>query len=132
MVFSDPYMTCGGIIICPSNPIVSIGAILNVPRVRNALRNAACKIIGISPIVGGKTIKGPADKLMKALGIEPTAVGVAQVYRDFLDTLILDKQDKSLAKKVEDLGIKAVITNTIMATLEDKIRLARTAMREFR
>jgi LPPG:FO 2-phospho-L-lactate transferase len=119
-----------GIIICPSNPIVSIGAILNVPRVRNALRNAAGKIVGVSPIVGGKTIKGPADKLMKALGIESTATGVAQIYRDFLDTLILDKQDKLLAKKVEDLGIKAVITNTIMATLEDKIRLARTAMRE--
>ena len=121
----------GGIIICPSNPIVSIGAILNVPRVRSALRNTAGKIVGISPIVRGKTIKGPADKLMKTFDIEPTAVGVAQVYRDFLDTLILDKQDKLLAKEVEDLGMRAVTTNTIMAALEDKIRLARTAMREF-
>ncbi|MGD0422263.1 MAG: 2-phospho-L-lactate transferase [Candidatus Bathyarchaeia archaeon] len=120
-----------GIIISPSNPIVSIGAILNVPRIRNALDNAASKIVAISPIVRGKTIKGPAAKLMKALCLEPTAVGVAEIYRDFLDTLILDKQDKHLAKKVEDLGIKAVVTNTIMATLEDKIKLARTVMREF-
>jgi LPPG:FO 2-phospho-L-lactate transferase len=68
---------------------------------------------------------------MKALRVEPTAVGVAEIYRDFLDTLILDKQDKHLAKKVEDWGIKAVVTNTIMATLGDKVRLARTVMSEF-
>ena len=117
-----------GTIICPSNPIVSIGAILNVPRIRDALRNTASKIVAISPIVRGKTIKGPADKLMNALGIEPTAVGVAEVYRDFLDVLILDRQDKRLVRKVEDLGIKAVVANTIMATLVDKIRLARTAV----
>jgi len=119
-----------GIIICPSNPIVSIGAILNVPRIRRALRTTGSKIVAISPIVRGKTIKGPADKLMKALGVEPTAVGVAQLYRDFLDTLILDKQDKPLAKKVEDLGIRAVVTNTIMRTIENKVRLARIAISE--
>jgi len=119
-----------GIIICPSNPIVSIGAILNVPRIRDALRNTANKVIAISPIVRGRTIKGPADKLMRTLGFEPTAVGVAEFYRDFLDVLILDRQDKRLAKRVEGLGIRAVITNTIMATLEDKIRLARNTMRE--
>jgi len=120
-----------GIIICPSNPIVSIGAILNVPTIRSVLHNTASKIVAISPIVRGKAIKGPADKLMKAIGIEPTAVGVAEFYRDFLDVLILDKQDEHLAKKVESLGIEAVVTNTIMATLEDKIRLAKIAMREF-
>jgi len=119
-----------GIIICPSNPIVSIGAILNVPRIRDALRNTANKVIAISPIVRGRTIKGPADKLMRTLGFEPTAVGVAEFYRDFLDVLILDRQDKRLAKRIEGLGIRAVITNTIMATLEDKIRLARNTMRE--
>jgi len=120
-----------GVIICPSNPIVSIGAILNVPRIRNALKNTPSKIVAVSPIVRGKTIKGPAAKLMKALRVEPTAVGVAETYRDFLDTLILDRQDKHLAKKVENLGIKAIVTNTIMASLGDKIRLARTVMGEF-
>ena len=119
-----------GIIVCPSNPIVSIGAILNVPRIRDVLRNSANKVNAISPIVRGKTIKGPADKLMRALGLEPTAVGVAECYRDFLDVLILDRKDKHLAKRVERLGIRAVVTNTIMATLGDKIRLARATMSE--
>lgn len=119
-----------GIIICPSNPIVSIGAILNVPRIRLALNRTESKIVAISPIVRGKTIKGPADKLMRALGVEPTAVGIARIYRDFLDTLILDKQDKQFAKKVEDLGIRAIVTNTIMRTIADKVRLARIAIRE--
>ena len=119
-----------GIIICPSNPIVSIGAILNVPRIRPALNRTESKIVAISPIVRGKTIKGPADKLMRALGVEPTALGIAQMYRDFLDTLILDKQDKQLAKKVEDLGIRAIVTNTIMRTIADKVGLARIAIRE--
>ena len=121
-----------GIIICPSNPIVSIGAILNVPRIRVALRETDSKIVAVSPIIRGKTIKGPADKLMKAVGVEPTAVGVAQIYRDFLDTLILDQRDKKLAKKVEDLGVRAVVTNTIMRTVADKVNLARIAMSEFR
>jgi LPPG:FO 2-phospho-L-lactate transferase len=119
-----------GIIISPSNPIVSIGAILEVPRIRTALRKTKSRIVAISPIIGGKTIKGPADKLMKSLGFEPTALGVAKIYQDFLDTLILDTVDKNLARDVESLGIKAVIADTIMKTPSDKIRLARIALRE--
>ena len=119
-----------GIIVCPSNPIVSIGAILAVPRIRWALRKARSKIVAISPIVGGKTIKGPADKLMRSLGVEPSALGVAQVYRDFIDTLIIDRVDKDLEKSIEGLGIKAVVTDTIMRSLTDKVRLARIALRE--
>jgi LPPG:FO 2-phospho-L-lactate transferase len=120
-----------GIIICPSNPIVSIGAILNVPQIRRALQHTPSKIVAITPIVRGKTIRGPAAKLMKALSIEPTVVGVARIYRDFLDTLIVDKQDRHLVKEVEDLGIKVVVTDTIMETLQDKIKLAKIVMREF-
>ena len=119
-----------GIIVCPSNPIVSIGAILTVPRIRRALCKARCRIVAISPIIGGKTIKGPADKLMRSLGVEPSVVGVAQVYRDFLDTLIIDRVDGDLEKRIEVLGIKVVITDTIMRSLTDKVRLARIALRE--
>jgi LPPG:FO 2-phospho-L-lactate transferase len=119
-----------GIIVCPSNPIVSIGAILTVPRIRRALCKARCRIVAISPIIGGKTIKGPADKLMRSLGVEPSVVGVAQVYRDFLDTLIIDRVDRDLEKRIEVLGIKVVITDTIMRSLTDKVRLARIALRE--
>ena len=121
-----------GIIVCPSNPIVSIGAILAVPRIRWALRRARSKTVAISPIVGGKTIKGPADKLMRSLGVEPSALSVAYLYRDFIDTLIIDRVDEDLEKRIEALGIKAVVTDTIMRSLGDKVRLARIAMRELR
>lgn len=120
-----------GIILSPSNPIVSIGAILAVPRIRGALQRTNAKVVAISPIVGGKTIKGPADKLMKALGVAPSALGVARLYRDFLDTLIIDRVDRDLASDIQNLGIKAVVTNTLMKTISEKVRLAKVAISEF-
>lgn len=119
-----------GIIICPSNPIVSIGAILAVRGIKAALTKARASVVGISPIVGGKTVKGPADKLMKSVGIEPTALGVAECYNDFLDTLIIDRVDGTLAQEIESLGIKAVVANTLMNTMTDKVRLAKIAVSE--
>jgi len=119
-----------GIIISPSNPIVSIGAILAVKGIRSALRRTDARVIGISPIVGGKTVKGPADKLMKALGIECSALGVAAAYRDFLDTLIIDEVDRKLAPRIRSLGIKPVVAQTLMKTMSEKVRLARIAASE--
>ncbi len=119
-----------GVIISPSNPIVSIGAILAVRGIRSSLQKTRAKVIGISPIVGGRTLKGPADKLMRALGLKSTAVGVAECYRDFIDTLIIDRQDKRHAKEIEKLGVKAVVTDTILRNRLAKIRLARTVIRE--
>ena len=121
-----------GIMISPSNPIVSIGAILAVRGIRSALKKTKARIVAISPIVGGKTVKGPADKLMKSLGIEPSAVGVATTYRDFLDTLIIDKVDRKLAPQIKSLGVKPVVTQTIMKTMKDKVRLARLAVSELK
>ncbi len=121
-----------GILVCPSNPIVSIGAILGVPGIRPALRRTKAKVAAISPIIGGKTVKGPADKLMRAIGVEPSCLGVAEFYSDFLDTLILDRIDKNLAPKIEALGIKAVVTNTLMRTIPDEVRLARIAVSELK
>jgi len=120
-----------GIIICPSNPIVSIGAILAVRGIKFALRKTKAKIVGISPILGGKTVKGPADKLMRALGVEPSALGVAEFYSEFIDTLIIDRVDKALAPDIEALGIKPIVTNTLMRTMADKVRLAKIAVSEF-
>ena len=120
-----------GIVVCPSNPIVSIGAILAVRGIKSGLRKTRAKIVGISPIVGGKTVKGPADKLMKAVRVEPSAFGVAEFYRDFLDTLIIDRVDRALAPDVEALGIKPIVTNTLMKTTADKVRLAKVAISEF-
>ncbi len=120
-----------GVVVCPSNPIVSIGAILAVREIKSALRKTKAKVVGVSPIVGGKTVKGPADKLMKAVGVEPSAFGVAEFYKDFLDTLIIDRVDRALAPEIEALGIKPIVANTLMKTLGDKVRLAKIAVSEF-
>jgi len=128
----DSIMKARGIIICPSNPIVSIGAILAVNRIRSALRKTKAKVVAVSPIIGGKTVKGPADKLMKAMGVEASAFGVANFYKDFLDTLIIDNIDESLASRIQSLGIKPIVTQTLMKTSADKKRLAKIAISEFK
>jgi LPPG:FO 2-phospho-L-lactate transferase len=128
----ESIANASGIIVAPSNPIVSIGAMLAVPRIRSALQETKGKVVAVSPIIGGKTVKGPADKLMKASGVRPTAVGVAELYRDFLDTLILDRVDKDLAPHIAELGIKPVVTDTLMRTNRAKVRLAKIALSELK
>ena len=113
------------VILCPSNPIVSINPILSVPGIRKALKNTKAKVIGVTPIVGGTTIKGPADKLMRGLGFEVSPYGVALLYRDFLDSFIIDKIDEKKKNQIENLGVKVKSTNTIMKNITDKVRLAR-------
>jgi LPPG:FO 2-phospho-L-lactate transferase len=127
---TESIMKARGVIICPSNPVVSIGAILAVRGIKSALQWTRAKIVGISPIIGGKTVKGPADKLMKAVGIEASVVGVARCYGDFLDTLIIDRVDRVLAPDIEALGIKPVVTNTLMRIMTDKVRLAKVVVSE--
>jgi LPPG:FO 2-phospho-L-lactate transferase len=116
------------IIICPSNPILSIAPILAIKAIKKALENAKAPIVGVSPIVGGKALKGPADKVMKSLGYEPSAYGVAKFYGKLLKHLIIDETDKEQKKRIEKLGIKVTMTNTIMKSLEDSIRLAKIVM----
>jgi len=128
----DAIRKADGIIICPSNPIVSIGAILAVNGIRSALRKTKARIVGISPIIGGKTVKGPADKLMKSLGVQPTALGVARFYSDFMDMLIIDRVDRKIAPRIRSLGMGAVVTQTLMKTMRDKVRLAQTAISELK
>lgn len=118
------------VIISPSNPIVSIGTILSVKRVREVLRQSKARKIAISPIVAGAPIKGPADKLMRGLGLEVSAYSVAHLYMDFLDTFVLDEADEKERTRIKDLGIKVVVTDTIMKSLEDKVRLAKTVLQE--
>ncbi|MEM3011386.1 MAG: 2-phospho-L-lactate transferase [Candidatus Bathyarchaeia archaeon] len=124
----ESIMETDAVIICPSNPIVSIGTILSVKGIKEALTKTKAKIAAISPIVGGAPIKGPADKLMQGLGLEVSAYSVAYLYRDFLDVFIIDNKDKIEKQRIEALGINVVITNTIMKTLEDKIHLAKTVL----
>jgi len=116
------------IIVSPSNPLLSIGPILAVPGIREALSSTAARVGAVSPIVGGATLKGPADRIMRDLGMEVSPVGVARLYADFLDVMVLDRQDSLLASRVEALGLDAVVTDTIMSSMDKKETLARVVL----
>jgi LPPG:FO 2-phospho-L-lactate transferase len=124
----DAIKEAEAILLAPSNPIVSIGSILSVPGIHDALHEASGMIVAVSPIVGGSPIKGPADKLMRGLGMEVSPVGVARCYRDFLDVMVIDELDSHLLGAIEDLGIPAVATNTIMRDTQAKAALARVVL----
>lgn len=124
----DAIKEAEAILIAPSNPIVSIGSILSVPGIHDALHEASGMVVAVSPIVGGAPIKGPADKLMRGLGIPVSAVGVARCYRDFLDVMVIDEQDASLVPEIEDLGIPTVTTDTIMRDDAARAALARSVL----
>jgi LPPG:FO 2-phospho-L-lactate transferase len=113
-----------GIIIPPSNPIASIGTILGVPGVRQAIAERHSKVVAVSPIVQGQTLKGPADKLMVALGYEATAVGVAHYYEGVLDRFVLDSLDGDWQESIRRLGVEVVVTNTIMSGFPERRTLA--------
>jgi LPPG:FO 2-phospho-L-lactate transferase len=124
----DAIKGAEAILIAPSNPIVSIGSILAIPGIHDMLHEASGMVAAVSPIVGGAPIKGPADKLMRGLGMDVSAVGVARCYRDFLDVMVIDEQDAHLASTIEDLGIPTVATNTIMRDNAAKTALARSVL----
>jgi LPPG:FO 2-phospho-L-lactate transferase len=112
------------IIICPSNPIVSIGTIIQLPEVKEALIRNKSKVYAISPIIRGAPIKGPADKLMKSLNIPVSCLGVALYYKDFLGHFIIDLKDCDLKTQIENLGIKTYCFDTYMTSLKKKKELA--------
>ena len=118
-----------GVIIAPSNPLISIGPILAVEGIRDALKRCQAKVVAISPIVGGAALKGPAADMMRGLGMEVSAYKVAELYRDFLDVFILDDVDADQLDRVQGLGMRAIATDTIMKALPEKMALARTALR---
>ena len=117
-----------GILICPSNPIISIGTILAVPGMRQAIVDSPAPVVAVSPIVAGKTLKGPADLMLRGLGLEVSACGVAQYYGDLLHGMVIDTQDVDLQPRLADMGLRVEVTNTVMRTLEDKRALAQTAL----
>ena len=112
------------IILCPSNPLVSLGPILAVPGLRELLVRATVPRVAVSPIIGGRALKGPADQMLAGLGHDVSPLGVARLYRDFLDGLVLDEEDAALAPQVEALGMRALVTRTIMGDADDRRRLA--------
>ena len=114
--------------IAPSNPVVSIGPLLAVAGVRDALRETRASVVAVSPIIGGKTVKGPADRMMASLGMTPTAAGIAEAYADFLDVLVIDEVDGALAGAVEAAGVRCIVAPTIMRGPAEKRALAEVAL----
>ena len=117
-----------GVIICPSNPFVSVDPVLSIPGLRQMLRECPAPVIAVSPIVGGEAIKGPTAKMMKELKVPNTATWVAQHYSDFLDGFVLDNKDKSLQEELEATGLTVSVTNTVMITLGDRVQLAQDCL----
>jgi LPPG:FO 2-phospho-L-lactate transferase len=113
------------ILVCPSNPVISIGPILAVPGVREVLRRRRDRVVGVSPIIAGAPVKGPADRLMGPLGIEVSCVGVARAYADFCGTLVIDSGDAGRAREVEAAGVHAVVADTLMTDARVAAALAR-------
>lgn len=124
----ESIMKANHVIVCPSNPIVSIGTILSIKGVRDALKKSKAKKSAITPIVAGSPVKGPADKLLSGLGLEVSAYSVAKLYADFLNTFIIDKADITEKNRIEELGVEVKITNTLMKDLHSKVELARTVL----
>jgi LPPG:FO 2-phospho-L-lactate transferase len=116
------------VLFCPSNPVVSIGPILAIPGVRDALREAAAPVVAISPIIGGAPVKGPADRLLRGLGVEVSALGVATLYRDVVNGYVLDQRDAALARDVEALGLRTCVVDTLMREPEIATALARSCL----
>jgi LPPG:FO 2-phospho-L-lactate transferase len=120
-----------GIVISPSNPLISIGPILAVPGIREALRKRRADVVAVCPLVGGKSLKGPSDKMMAELSYEVSAVGVASLYRDICGMFVIDDTDDMAGGAIEALGIKAIVRPTIMTSVEDKEHLARHVLALF-
>lgn len=116
------------IVVCPSNPVISIGPILAVSGIRDALVRRRDRVVGVSPIIGGRPVRGPADRLMGPLGIEVSCVGVAKAYRDFCSVLVIDSTDAQHANAVDAVGVRAVVADTLMRDARVAATLARDTL----
>ena len=115
------------IVIAPSNPLVSVGPILAVPGMRELLGDARARgipVAAVSPIIGGRALKGPADRMLAGLGHESSALGVARLYADLVDVFVLDAVDATLAPAIAALGVRTLVTDTIMTDDASRARLA--------
>lgn len=116
------------IIIAPSNPLLSIAPILAIPGIKDALKDAKAPKLAVSPLIAGKVFKGPADKVMKSLGLEPSVIGVADHYRDLIDRIVIDDQDCEATVEIETMGIACGLDDISMRDQADKIRLAQSIL----
>ncbi len=120
----DAIKNASAVVIAPSNPFVSIGPIVALAGLRHALKTVRKRVAAISPIVGGKTIKGPADKMMRGLGHEVSPLGIARLYRDIAGLMVIDVIDHRYLEPIRALGMNAIATDTVMTSPEHAARLA--------
>jgi LPPG:FO 2-phospho-L-lactate transferase len=123
----DAIGRADAVVICPANPILSIAPILAVPGIRAAVASHP-RVVGVSNLIAGAAVKGPADRMLADLGIESSCVGVAAGYRDLLDAFVIDREDAGRAAEVEALGVRTVVTNTLMTDASVAASLARDAL----
>jgi LPPG:FO 2-phospho-L-lactate transferase len=116
------------VLLAPSNPITSIGPILAVPGITEALKQTPAQVVAISPIVGGAAVSGPAGILMAARGLPVSIAGVAQAYREFLDILMVDVRDANAVEELRQSGLRVHCAKTIMSTADEKADLARQVL----
>lgn len=124
----EAILNASGVIVCPSNPLISIGPILAVPGIQELLVETKAPVAAITPIVGGASLKGPTDRMLADLGMEVSARQVARLYEGFVDVFILDREDVAEKSEIEALGMKVVVTNTIMSGAAEKLALAQAAL----
>jgi len=124
----DALAEADAVLLCPSNPVISIGPILALPGVRDVLHRRRARVIGVSPIIHGATVKGPADRLMAAAGIEVSCAGVASIYADICGTLLVDESDADRVADVEAHGVQAAVAPILMRDADGAAELARRAL----
>lgn len=124
----DALAEADAIVLCPSNPVISVGPILALPGVRDALRARRDRVVAVSPIIRGTTVKGPADRLMAAAGIEVSCAGVASIYADLCGTLLVDDSDADRAADVEAHGVRAEVAPILMRDVDGAAALARRVL----
>lgn len=125
----DAIASADLLVLGPSNPIVSIGPILALAGVRDAFSEARAAKVAVSPIVGGRALKGPADRMLESLGHDVSALGVARIYAGLVDAFVVDEGDAALAPEVQGLGMRAEVLRTVMRTDDDRAELARSLLR---
>jgi LPPG:FO 2-phospho-L-lactate transferase len=116
------------LILCPSNPFLSIDPILAVPGLRRLLQDSGAPIVAVSPIVGGRALKGPTAKIMGELGLATDVLAVAAHYRGLIDGLVIDREDGALQPRLQEEGLQVAVTDTVMRSLDDRVRLAREVL----
>ena len=124
----EAIMSATVVLLAPSNPVTSIGPILAVPGIMEALKQTRAPVAAVSPIIGNTAVSGPAGILMAAQGLPVSIAGVAQAYREFLDILVVDNRDAKAAEELKQAGLRVHCANTIMRTADEKVDLARQVL----